>query len=105
MAMPPSSGMKIMRTLRWPITRNAAMWPSSCSATTAVNTTASTSPRRDSPNSGHRINADTTAKPSCVIGRSNRPPRANAPVSAHCFSRANSRRMMKKRNTGKASPR
>ena len=27
-----------------------------------------------------------TAKPSCVIGRSNRPPRTNAPVSAHCFS-------------------
>ena len=49
MAMPPSSGTKIMRTLRWPIIRKAAMWPSSCSATTVVSTAASAKPAERQP--------------------------------------------------------
>ena len=54
------------------------MWPSSCSATTVVSTTASTSPPAFSPNSGHRMKADSTAKPTCVSRMLEQPARAVA---------------------------
>src|SRR4051794_18600967 len=71
------------------------MWPSSCNATTAVSTEASTKPPRLSPKNGHRIRADSAAKPSWVMGRSKRKRRVTAPVSPHSFSFVSSRRMAK----------
>ena len=74
-----------------PSCRNAAMWPSSCSATTVVSTAATAKPPRVRPNNGQRMKAESTAKPTWLAGCSNRPPARYFPVSAQIFSLPSSR--------------